>query len=85
MPKSVVRIVLTLLMYAGVVVFLVPYFTGRVTQGIMFVTVGAIFAVVCGLLRCYLTDGDCTDPELNPHHHMTPATPAQNIPRRSKR
>jgi hypothetical protein len=50
---------LTILMYAGIVVFLFPYVTGKLTTGIIFLIVGAGTAVVCGLLRCYLTEGDC--------------------------
>ena len=52
-------------MYAGVVVFLFPYFAGRITTGVLFMIIGAGFAVVCGLLRCYLTEGDCGR---IPHH-----------------
>ena len=54
-----VRVLLTILMYAGVVVFLFPYVTGRITTGILFMILGAGLTVVCGLLRCYLTEGDC--------------------------
>jgi hypothetical protein len=57
--KNVLRVVLTILMYSGVLVFLVPYFTGRITTGIALMIIGAGGAVVCGLLRCYLTEGDC--------------------------
>jgi len=59
MTKKFVRIMLTILMYAGILVFLFPYFTGRLTTGIIFLIVGAGSAVVCVLLRCYLTEGDC--------------------------
>ena len=57
--KKIMRIVLTILMYAGVLVFLIPYIRGSITESIIFLIVGAGFAVVCGLLRCYLTEGDC--------------------------
>lgn len=57
--KKVMRIVLTILMYAGVLVFIYPYLTGRIMNGIGFMIVGAGMTVVCGLLRCYLTEGDC--------------------------
>lgn len=57
--KQVMRIVLTILMYAGVVIFIFPYLTGRITTGILYMIVGAGMTVVCGLLRCYLTEGDC--------------------------
>lgn len=65
MTKSILRILLTILMYAGVVVFLFPYFTGRITAGIPFMIGGAACTVICGLLRCYLTEGDCSP---IPHH-----------------
>lgn len=57
--KKVLRIVLTILMYAGVVVFVYPYLTGRIMTGIGYMIAGAAMAVVFGLLRCYLTEGDC--------------------------
>ena len=59
MTRRALRIMLTILMYAGIVLFLFPYVTGRLTTGIIFLIVGAGPAVVCGLLRCYLTEGDC--------------------------
>ena len=59
MTKGVLRVLLTILMYTGVVVFLLPYFSGKITTGVMFMIVGAGAAVICGLLRCYLTEGDC--------------------------
>ena len=58
--RKSLRVLLTILMYAGVVVFLVPYATGRLTTGVLFMIGGAGCAVVCGLLRCYLTEGDCS-------------------------
>ena len=57
--KRVLRVVLTIVMYAGVAIFLFPYFTGRITAGILFMIIGATLAVSSGLLRCYLTEGDC--------------------------
>jgi hypothetical protein len=52
-------------MYAGVAVFLFPYFTGRISTGVIFMIVGAGATVVFGILRCYLTEGDCGR---IPHH-----------------
>jgi hypothetical protein len=46
-------------MYAGVIVFLYPYFRGTISSSVIFMIVGAGAAVVFGLLRCYLTEGDC--------------------------
>ncbi len=63
--RQVVLIVLTILMYAGVVVFLYPYLRGTLSSGFIFMIVGAGAAVVFGLLRCYLTEGDCAR---IPHH-----------------
>jgi hypothetical protein len=57
--KKLMRLMLTILMYAGVLIFLFPYVTGRFTTGIAFMILGAGMTVVCGLLRCYLTEGDC--------------------------
>ena len=57
--RQVARVVLTILMYAGVLVFLIPYFRGALTTSILFLILGAGTAVVCVLLRCYLTEGDC--------------------------
>ncbi len=65
MSKKVLRVILTILMYAGVVIFLLPYLTGRLTAGVLFLIIGAGSAVICGLLRCYLTEGDCGK---IPHH-----------------
>ena len=65
MTKSILRIVLTILMYAGVAIFLFPYFTGRIMTGFGFMIVGLGCAIVCGFLRCYLTEGDCAR---IPHH-----------------
>jgi hypothetical protein len=59
MTKKMLRTVLTILMYAGVGVFLFPYFMGKITTGVVFMIVGAVITVGCGLLRCYLTEGDC--------------------------
>jgi len=57
--KKLMRLMLTILMYAGVLIFLFPYVTGRFTTGIAFMILGAGMTIVCGLLRCYLTEGDC--------------------------
>ena len=59
MSRKSLRKILTVLMYAGVVVFLFPYFSGKIVTGIWLMIFGAAMAVVCGLLRCYLTEGDC--------------------------
>ena len=65
MNRSILRIVLTILMYAGVALFLYPYFTGRIMSGVGLMIIGIACTVVCGFLRCYLTEGDCAR---IPHH-----------------
>ena len=57
MTKSILRIVLTILMYAGVALFLYPYFTGRIILSVPLMIIGIGCTVVCGFLRCYLTEG----------------------------
>jgi hypothetical protein len=65
MSRSIMRIVLTILMYAGIAVFLYPYFTGHIMSGLGWMIIGIACTVVCGFLRCYLTEGDCARV---PHH-----------------
>jgi hypothetical protein len=61
MSKCTMRNILTVLLYAGVLIFLVPYLTGHFSTGFLFLLGGAGLTVVCGLLRCCLTEGDCSD------------------------
>ena len=62
MSKCTLRSIFTVLIYAGVVIFLFPYFTGRLTNVGFCVAAGLGLAVVCGILRCCCTEGDCTEP-----------------------
>jgi len=62
MSKCTLRSIFTVLLYAGVVIFLFPYFIGRLTNVGFFVTIGLGLAVICGILRCCCTEGDCTEP-----------------------
>jgi len=59
MPKPALRVLLTILMYSGVVVFLYPYLSGHLYTEILVVIAGAALTVVSGLCRCFLTEGDC--------------------------
>ena len=52
------RTLLTILMYAGVGIFLLPYAFGKASIAPVMMLLGGIIAVVCGLLRCYLTEGE---------------------------
>ena len=61
MQKATVRALFTVLMYAGIMMFLYPYVTGRISQGVLFLILGAGLAVTSGMLRCLLTDGDCKE------------------------
>lgn len=70
MSRCTLRYLLTVLLYAGVAIVLVPYISGNTSRALMFVVGGIGVALVCGFLRCYLMDGDCTDRSLAP-----PTTP----------
>lgn len=61
MSRCTLRQVLTILLYAGVAIVLVPYLTGHTTTGLWFLLGGIGLSLVCGFLRCYLTEGDCMD------------------------
>ena len=52
MSKCTLRSIFTVLIYAGVVIFLFPYLIGRLTDVGYFVLAGLGLAVVCGILRC---------------------------------
>ncbi|WP_260704014.1 hypothetical protein [Edaphobacter flagellatus] len=49
---------LTVLMYAGVALFLLPYIIEKASLAPILMLVGALMAVACGLLRCYFTEGE---------------------------
>ena len=78
MSKCTLRSIFTVLIYAGVVIFLFPYLIGRLTNVGFFVLAGLGLAVVCGILRCCCTEGDEGDCNVDPttarptHHHSTP-------------
>jgi len=77
MSKCILRSIFTVLIYAGVVIFLFPYLIGRLTNVGYFVLAGLGLAVVCGILRCCCTEGDEGDCNVDPtttrttHHHST--------------
>ncbi|QHS50792.1 hypothetical protein [Edaphobacter sp. 12200R-103] len=56
MNRSTLRMVMTILMYAGVGVFLLPYVIGKASTGPLLMLVGGLMSVICGLLRCCLMD-----------------------------
>ena len=61
MSTPALRILLTILMYSGAFVFLLPYLIASLFPGILFLIFGTILAVTCGLLRCCLTEGTCSE------------------------
>jgi hypothetical protein len=56
--RKTVRTLLTIMMYAGVGIFLLPYAVGKVSTAPLLMLSGGIICVVCGLLRCYLTEDE---------------------------
>ncbi len=58
MDRQTARVLLTILMYVGVGIFLLPYFTGKASSAPLLMLLGALVAVVCGLFRCYFTESD---------------------------
>ena len=46
-------------MYTGVALFLFPYVSGHLSNGSLFLILGATLAVVSGLSRAFFTEGDC--------------------------
>ncbi len=67
MSRPALRVLLTFLMYFGVVIFLYPYVTGRLSMGVAFLIGGASLTVVAGMCRCFLTEGDCQERHLQSH------------------
>jgi len=63
MSRCTLRRVFTILLYAGVGVFLFPYLTGHLGHALTYLLVGISVAVVFGILRCCCVEGDCSDRE----------------------
>ena len=63
MSRCTLRNIFTVLLYAGVGVFLYPYFTGHFSHAVVFLVAGIGLAVLCGILRCCFAEGDCTERE----------------------
>lgn len=45
-------------MYGGVAIFLIPYIIERAKLAPTLMLLGAVIAVVCGMLRCYFTENE---------------------------
>ena len=63
MSRCTMRRIFTVLIYAGVALFLYPYFTGRLSSGIFYLVAGIGLAILFGILRCVCVEGDCPDRE----------------------
>ncbi len=66
MSRYAIRVLLGLLMYAGVALFCVPSILGKVDGLAGFQLAGAAGAVIFGMLRCYWSEEDCW------HHRVRP-------------
>jgi hypothetical protein len=82
MTRCTLRNIFTVMVYAGVGVFLFPYLTGHLGHALMYLLIGIGVAVVFGILRCCCVEGDCTDPEAvslehrsEPSQQSTPSHP----------
>jgi hypothetical protein len=77
MSRCTLRYIFTILIYAGVAIFLWPYLTGHISTGLLFLVGGIGLAVISGILRACLMEGDCVEPVPTPHsttHNSTTHT-----------
>jgi hypothetical protein len=77
MSRCTLRNIFTVLIYAGVAIFLYPYITGHFSNAIFYLVAGIGLAVLCGILRCACIEGDCPD--------RIPSDPATSVARPSHR
>jgi len=63
MSRCTLRNIFTVLIYAGVALFLYPYLTGRLSSGLLLLVAGIGLAVLAGILRAACIEGDCPDRE----------------------
>lgn len=61
MSRCTLRNIFTVLLYAGVGIFLFPYLTGHFSNAIPYLVAGIGLSVLCGVVRCFYTEGDCPD------------------------
>ena len=71
MSRCTLRRIFTVLIYAGVGVFLFPYLTGHLGHALAYLLLGISVAVVFGILRCCFVEGDCVDREALSHEGHT--------------
>lgn len=70
MSRCTLRSIFTVLIYAGVGVFLFPYVSGHHAHTVAFLMTGLLAAVVFGIVRCFFMEGDCSDPEKSIHDYQ---------------
>jgi len=63
MSRCTLRRIFTVLIYAGVGLFLYPYLTGKLSSGLIYLVAGIAIAVLAGILRCVCIEGDCAERE----------------------
>jgi hypothetical protein len=61
MSRCTLRNIFTILIYAGVAIFLFPYLTGHFSNAVLYLAAGLGLAVLCGVMRCVCIEGDCPD------------------------
>lgn len=64
MSRCTLRNIFTVLVYAGVALFLYPYLTGHFSDAVLFLVAGIVLAVICGILRAACMEGDCSEREI---------------------
>ena len=80
MSRCTVRRVFTVLIYAGVAMFLYPYLTGRLSSGLFFLVAGIGIAVLAGILRCVCVEGDCAEREAQASIDSVPPATGNQTP-----
>ena len=64
MSRCTLRYLFTVVMYAGIAVFLIPYISGKISSGVILLIAGMGIAIVSGLLRCYYSEVDTSEQHL---------------------
>jgi hypothetical protein len=59
LSKQDLRMLLTILMYAGIGLFFVPFLWGKSHHALYLQAGGALAAIVFGIARCLFTEEDC--------------------------
>ena len=65
MSRCTLRYLFTVAMYAGIVVCLIPYISGKISTGVIFLIVGGGIAIASGIFRCYYIEGNSPEQHLS--------------------